>query len=170
VVAMVGVFIDTFVVLTMTALVVVTTLYTGDGVLAGGAADGVSKTNMAQIAFGSLFGSSLGSAFIAVSLLFFAFSTILSWNLFAKINVEYLMGKAAVKVFSILAICFVFMGSCLSNNLVWELTDMFNNLMVIPNSLALFALSGVVVGHTNTAKSQEPEEEDNRQYIVQAEN
>ncbi|HCP94960.1 MAG TPA: alanine glycine permease, partial [Anaerovibrio sp.] len=161
------VFIDTFVVLTMTALVVITTLYTGDGVLANGAAEGISKTNMAQIAFSSLFGSSLGSAFIAVSLLFFAFSTILSWNLFAKINVEYLMGKSAVKVFSVIAICFVFMGSCLSNNLVWELTDMFNNLMVIPNSLALFALSSVVVGHVDTSNL---EENDANEYIVQTEN
>ena len=149
VVAMVGVFIDTFVVLTMTALVVITTLYTGDGVLAHGAVDGVSKTNMAQLAFGSLFGSSIGSAFIAISLLFFAFSTILSWNLFAKINVEYLFGKSAVKVFSLIAIVFVFMGSCLSNDLVWELTDMFNNLMVIPNAMALFALSSIVVNNVN---------------------
>ena len=149
VVAMIGVFIDTFVVLTMTALVVITTLYTGDGVLAHGAVDGVSKTNMAQLAFGSLFGSSIGSAFIAISLLFFAFSTILSWNLFAKINVEYLFGKSAVKVFSLIAIVFVFMGSCLSNDLVWELTDMFNNLMVIPNAMALFALSSIVVNNVN---------------------
>ncbi len=149
VVAMVGVFIDTFVVLTMTALVVITTLYTGYGVLAHSAVDGVSKTNMAQLAFGSLFGSSIGSAFIAISLLFFAFSTILSWNLFAKINVEYLFGKSAVKVFSLIAIVFVFMGSCLSNDLVWELTDMFNNLMVIPNAMALFALSSIVVNNVN---------------------
>ncbi|MCR5175619.1 MAG: sodium:alanine symporter family protein [Anaerovibrio sp.] len=149
VVAMVGVFVDTFVVLTMTALVVITTLYTGDGILAHGAVEGVSKTNMAQLAFGSLFGAGIGSAFIAVSLLFFAFSTILSWNLFAKINVEYLFGKAAVKVFSLIAIIFVFLGSCLSNDLVWELTDMFNNLMVIPNALALFALSGIVVNNVN---------------------
>lgn len=170
VVAMVGVFIDTFVVLTMTALVVITTLYTGDGILAHGAAEGVSKTNMAQLAFGSLFGGSLGSIFIAVSLLFFAFSTILSWNLFAKINVEYLMGKSAVKLFSLIAIVFVFLGSCLSNNLVWELTDMFNNLMVIPNSLALFALSSVVVGHTDEARRLVDEADEENQYIVQAEN
>ena len=170
VVAMVGVFIDTFVVLTMTALVVITTLYTGDGILAHGAAEGVSKTNMAQLAFGSLFGGSLGSIFIAVSLLFFAFSTILSWNLFAKINVEYLMGKSAVKLFSLIAIVFVFLGSCLSNNLVWELTDMFNNLMVIPNSLALFALSSVVVGHTDEARRLVDEADEENQYIIQAEN
>lgn len=145
VIAMVGVFIDTFVVLTLTALVVISGLYTDGGVLASGAAEGVSKTNMAQLAFTTVFGHGVASVFVAVSLLFFAFSTILSWNLFAKINVTYLFGVKAAKVFSCMAVVFVFLGSCLSNDLVWELADMFNNLMVIPNALALFALSAVVV-------------------------
>ncbi len=146
VVAMIGVFIDTFVVLTMTALVVISVLYAGDGVLSSGAAAGVSKADMAQLAFSSVFGSSIGSIFVAVCLLFFAFSTILGWNLFGKINVIYLFGQKAVPVYSVIAIIFIFLGSCLSNDLVWELTDMFNNLMVIPNVIALIALSGLVSG------------------------
>ena len=145
VVAMIGVFLDTFVVLTMTALVVVTTLYAGDGVLASGAAEGVSKANMVQLAYSSVVGSGLGNAFVAICLLFFAFSTILSWNFFGKVNVEYLFGKKGVIVYSVIAIVFIFLGSCLSNDLVWELADMFNQLMVIPNSIALFALSGLVI-------------------------
>ena len=152
VVAMIGVFIDTFVVLTMTALVVISTLYAGNGVLASGAADGVSKTNMAQLAFSLIMGSSFGSKFVAICLLFFAFSTILGWNLFGKINVEYLFGKKAVPVYSVLAIVFIFLGSCLSNDLVWELTDMFNNLMVIPNAIALFALYKIVAAAAKGAK------------------
>ncbi len=145
VVAMIGVFVDTFVVVTMTALVVISVLYTGDGLLAQGLYDGVDKTNMAQIAFGSLFGESFGNMFVAICLLFFAFSTIISWNLFAKINIEYLFGKKATKIFSSIALVFIFMGSILSNDLVWELADMFNQLMVLPNAIALFALSGAVV-------------------------
>ena len=145
VVAMIGVFLDTFVVLTMTALVVVSTLYAGDGILASGAAEGVSKSNMAQLAFSSVFGNTAGSMFVAICLFFFAFSTILSWNFFGKVNVEYLFGKKAVIVYSAIAIVFIFLGSILSNDLVWELTDMFNQLMVLPNSIALFALSGMVV-------------------------
>ena len=144
-VAMIGVFIDTFVVLTMTALVVITTLYAGDGILASGAAEGVAKTNMAQLAFGSVFGEKLGSIFVAICLLFFAFSTILSWNLFGRINVNYLFGKKAGLLYSVIAIAFVFLGSCLSNDLVWELTDMFNQLMVLPNVMALIPLGGLVV-------------------------
>ncbi len=145
VVAMIGVFIDTFVVLTMTALVVVTTLYAGNGVLASGAAEGVSKANMVQLAYSSIVGNTVGNAFVAICLFFFAFSTILGWNFFGKVNVEYLFGKKGVAVYSVIAIVFIFLGSCLSNDLVWELADMFNQLMVIPNSIALFALSGIVV-------------------------
>ena len=146
VVAMVSVFIDTFVVLTMTALVVISTLYAGDGILSSGTAEGVSKTNMAQLAFGAIFGEGLGGAFVAVCLFFFAFSTIVSWNLFGKLNVEYLFGKKAVLPYTIIAIVFMFLGSILSNTLVWELTDMFNQLMVVPNVIALLALGGMVVG------------------------
>ncbi len=147
VVAMIAVFIDTFVVVTMTALVVISCLYVGDGALAvdaTGATAGLDKTNMAQVAFGSLFGQSGGAIFVAVCLFFFAFSTILSWNLFAKINVEYLFGKKALPIFTIIALVFIFLGSLLSNDLVWELADMFNQLMVIPNVIALFALTGAV--------------------------
>ena len=157
VVAMIGVFIDTFVVLTMTALVVITCLYTGDGVLAGltgeaytaatsGAAAVVSKTNAMQLAAGSVFGTGIGSIFVAVCLLFFAFSTILSWNFFGKVNVEFLSNKSkvAVVIYSVAAIGFIFLGTLLKNDLVWELTDFFNYLMVLPNAIALIALSSVV--------------------------
>ena len=150
VVAMVGVFMDTFIVLTMTALIVISTLYAGDGILASGAADGVEKTNMAQLAFSMIFGGTAGSAFVAVCLLFFAFSTIISWNLFGKINVVYLFGKKAALPYSVIAIAFMFLGAILSNTLVWELTDMFNQLMVVPNVIALLALSGLVAAEANT--------------------
>ena len=145
VIAMAGVFIDTFVVLTMTALVVISTLYAGDGILASGSADGVTKANMAQLAFGSVFGEKGGNIFVAICLLFFSFSTIIGWNLFGKTNMLYLFGKKSEKIYAAIAVVFVFLGSCLSNDLVWELTDMFNQLMVIPNVLALAVLSGFVV-------------------------
>ena len=152
VVAMIGVFIDTFIVLTMTALVVISTLYAGDGILASGASDGVAKTNMAQLAFSVVFGEKLGSAFVAICLLFFAFSTIISWNLFGRINVNYLFGKKANLAYSIIAIVFIFLGSCLSNDLVWELTDMFNQLMVLPNVIAIVPLAGLVVAASRSSK------------------
>lgn len=152
--AMIGVFIDTFLVLTMTAFVVISTLYAGNGILSGGAAEGISKTNMAQLAFSSIFGNTLGNAFVAICLLFFAFSTIVGWNLFGRINVHYLFGKKADKLYSVIAVIFIFLGSLLSNDLVWELTDTFNQLMVIPNVMALIALSGMVVSEIKTHSSK----------------
>ena len=153
VVAMIGVFIDTFVVLTLNALVIISTLYTADGPLASGYVGDVTgvlgKANLAQTAFGVVFGESAGNMFVAVCLFFFAFSTILSWNLFGKINVSYLFGKKSTVVYTVLALVFIFLGTMMSNDLVWELSDMFNNLMVIPNVIALFALTNLVVKHAD---------------------
>ena len=149
VVAMIGVFIDTFVVLTLNALVIISTLYTEGGPLAAGYTGAVTETlgkaNLAQTAFGVVFGESLGAKFVAVCLFFFAFSTILSWNLFGKINVNYLFGKKSTVVYALIALVFIFLGTLASNDLVWELSDMFNNLMVIPNAIGLFALTRLVV-------------------------
>lgn len=155
VVAMIGVFLDTFVVLTMTALVVITCTYTAGAPLAGAdgasyasmiATAGIDKTNVAQLSFGSVFGTWLGNAYVAVCLMFFAFTTIISWNLFGKINFNYLFGKKSTILYSIIAILFVFMGSVVQENeLVWLTQDTFNQFMVLPNVIALAALSKTVV-------------------------
>ncbi len=202
VVAMIGVFIDTLVVVTMTALVVISTLYVGDGALAkayedagkydtviefvmaeGDAIDdtltledgklvdaqgsivlsdedmsdpsalaaaiGLDNGNMAQVAFSQFFTTNGGNIFVAICLLFFAFSTILSWNLFAKLNWEYLFGKKTILVFACICTFFVFLGAVLKIDLVWELQDMFNQLMVLPNAIALFALTGSILAIAN---------------------
>ncbi|MBR5219808.1 MAG: sodium:alanine symporter family protein, partial [Clostridia bacterium] len=156
VVAMIGVFIDTFVVLTMTALVTITCLYAGENpaITVDGAIDGLTKANMMQQAMSEVFGGTLGPIAVAVCLLFFAFTTIISWNFFGKQNVLFLFGKTekskkiSVIVYSVLAVIFIFLGTVAENDLVWELTDVFNNLMVIPNVIALAALSGIVVKAT----------------------
>ena len=152
IVAMIGVFIDTFIVLTLNALVIISTLYTEDGPLfscgAAAASETITKANLAQTAFGIVMGKNIGAAFVAICLFFFAFSTILSWNMFGKINVIYLFGekhaKLSTTIYTLIALVFIFLGTLASNDLVWELTDAFNYLMVIPNALALFALTGLV--------------------------
>ena len=153
-VAIIGVFIDMFVILTLNALVIISTLYAGNGPLSGCGAAALSstfnKTNLAQCAFGTVFGYKAGSMFVAVCLFFFAFSTILSWNLFGKINIVYLFGKKSANVYTLLALIFIFLGTTMSNDLVWELSDMFNQLMVIPNAIALLALTSHVVRHSHT--------------------
>ena len=155
VVAMIGVFIDTFVVLTMTALVVISSLYTEGGVLAGLSGENyiqaiqngiVTKANAMQTALSMSLGV-FGNVFVAICLFFFAFSTIIGWNFFGKLNVQYLCGKykkKGVVIYSVIAVVFLFLGSILQNDLVWELTDFFNYLMVIPNVIALVALVGMV--------------------------
>ena len=162
-VAMIGVFIDTFVVLTITALTVVITLYTKGGILhEGNIPEAINKTNLAQTAFGTLLGEAGGNIFIAIALFFFAFSTVLGWNMFGKINVCYLFGKnektekIAVIVYNVISLAFIFLGTLASNDLVWELSDMFNQLMVIPNVIGLIACGGLVVSltHFNKKKDQ----------------
>lgn len=153
VVAMVGVFIDTFVVLTLNALVIISTLYTSDGILASGVIpEGIGKANLAQTAFGTVFGEQLGAMFVAICLFFFAFSTILGWNLFGKINVIWMFGNKGKVVYTVITLIFIFLGTLTSSDLVWELSDMFNQLMVIPNVIALFALTGMVVASVKSVK------------------
>ena len=224
VVAMIGVFIDTFVVLTITSLVVISTLYAShltplkadysqisdddikatlvkleedgydipntDEELAAFKADGedgynlgdengnltnkvltalkddgkytgevYGKTDMMQTSVGAVFKNrTVGNILIAVCLAFFAFTTIIGWNFFGRQNVEYLFGKrkrVATIIYSVIAIAFVFIGCVVkSNDLVWGLTDMFNNLMVIPNVLALALLSKFVVDEVKAAKAR----------------
>ena len=152
--AMVGVFIDTFIVLTLTALVIISTLYAGNGQMLNGNPNGLDKSNALANGIGAIFangdvGLQIGSIFIALCLTFFAFSTIISWNMFGKINFTYLFGKKYTLIYSILSLTFILLGSFLKNDLVWELTDFFNYLMVLPNALALIALSNLVKDEIN---------------------
>lgn len=139
VVAMVCVFIDTFVVLTITALVMITSGALNVGDMAANPA----AENMAQVAFSTVFGS-FGNFYVAICLLFFAFSTIIGWYFFGEQNVKYLFGVKAVKVYACIAVVCVALGAVLEAPLVWNLSDLFNALMVFPNLLALLALSGLV--------------------------
>ena len=131
--AMISVFIDTFIILNLTVFSILTT-----GVLDSGK----EGTALTQAAFTKGFGN-FGDIFVAVCLLFFAFSTILGWHFFGEVNVKYLFGEKAAKFYSILVIGFVIVGSTLKVQLVWSLSDFFNGLMVIPNAIALWALSGL---------------------------
>ena len=89
--------------------------------------------------------------------MFFAFSSIICWNLFGKVNTVYLFGKKyklAVLIYTLISLFFIMLGTIVSSDFVWELTDMFNNLMVIPNIIALFALTGLVVSTMKTANDE----------------
>lgn len=134
-VAMIGVFIDTFIVLTMTALVIITTRSIPTGL------DGAA---LSQYAFSTLYGKG-GEIFIAICMFFFAFSTIVGWYFFGQANIKYLFGAKAVPIYSVLVCICVMLGSLAEVKLVWNMADCFNSMMVIPNIIGLFALSGMVM-------------------------
>lgn len=135
-VAMMGVFIDTFVILNLTALVIITTRsVTPDGSLIG--------TALTQAGFSSVFGK-FGEIFIAICMFFFAFSTIIGWYFFGEANIKYLFGAKAVKVYAILVCVCIVLGTFGKVQLIWDMSDCFNGLMVIPNLIGLLGLSKVV--------------------------
>lgn len=148
IIAMIGVFIDTFVILTLTALVILST---------GALSTGETGSALAQAAFNSSYGS-FGNVFIAICMLFFAFTTIIGWYYFGEVNVRHLFGKKAVRGYGLLVVIFVLIGSTLKVDLVWNMSDMFNGLMVIPNLIAILAAVGIVKKlsreHENMGKNQ----------------
>lgn len=129
IVAMITVFIDTFVVLTGTALVIITSnVSEGEGIV------------LTQNAFIKSLGS-YGDVFIAICLFFFAFSTIIGWYFFGEANVRYLFkSKYSINIYRAIVMIMIIIGSTLKVGLIWEIADMFNGMMVLPNLIALLAL------------------------------
>ncbi|WP_314117411.1 sodium:alanine symporter family protein [Peptostreptococcus stomatis] len=133
-VAIVGVFIDTFIVLNVSSLVIIAT---------GANLSGETGIAVTQKAFETGFGG-FGLVFVAIALLFFAFSTIIGWYFFAEANIKYLFGEKGLTPYRIIVLAFIVLGTCLRVDLVWELADMFNGIMVIPNVIGLIGLSKLV--------------------------
>ena len=135
------VFADTLVVCTLTALVVLTSglvdLNTG-AVLSPSAGSALVGE-----AFGTVFGRG-GPMFIAVSILLFAYSTVLGWSHYGTKAFEYLFGTGATVIYKIFFVCLIYVGATMSLDLAWELSDTFNGLMMIPNLIGVLALSGTV--------------------------
>ena len=146
VVAMIGVFFDTFVVVTLTALVILTSDILQTKIYPLESASLIPEmlkgVGLPQEAFRMGFGF-FGVVFVAVCLFFFAFTTIVGWYFFGEQNIKYLFGVKAAKVYAVFVVGFVLLGSALKVDLVWSLADTFNGLMVIPNLLGLLALGGV---------------------------
>ena len=122
-VAILGVFVDTFVVLTLTGLVLITS---------GLIPQGMTGTALTQAAFSQAFGG-FGPIFIAVCMFFFAFSTIIGWYFFGQSNFKALFGEKLLPVYSIIVVAFILVGSTLKVDLVWALADLFNGMMAVPN-------------------------------------
>lgn len=134
-VALVGVTIDTLIICTLTALIILTS---------GALETGTNGAVLTQTAFDITMGQA-GKVFLAVSLFFFALSTIIGWSFFAESNVRYLFGEKGVKPFKALVVIFVVVGANLEVDLVWQMADTLNGMMVFPNLIAILILSPQVV-------------------------
>jgi AGCS family alanine or glycine:cation symporter len=104
-----------------------------------------------QLAFHSSFGAA-GDYFIAIALFFFAFTTIVGWYFFAAQNVRYLVGERMVWPYRFVVLAVILIASVAHVNLVWELADMFNFFLVIPNVIALLCLAPKVVKETESMR------------------
>ena len=136
------VFFDTFVVCTMTAIVV---LSTGFIDLATGApAIGVNGDTLVSEAFGKYFGAP-GTWFVAIAMLFFAFTTVLGWSQYGSKAVEYLFGSTGVKIYKFIFVAMMVSGAIMEGGLAWDLSDTFNGLMMIPNLIGVLALFPLVL-------------------------
>lgn len=143
-VSMTGTFIDTIVICTLTGLsIVLTGAWQVEGL------EGVQVTTYA-FQNGLPFPAEVSSFILMLCLVFFAFTTILGWDYYSERCLEYLSGgnMKHVKVYRWIYILAVFIGPYMTVSAVWTIADIFNGLMAIPNMIALFALSGVVVKET----------------------
>ena len=136
------VFFDTFVVCTMTAVVV---LSTGSVNLSTGApVAGVNGDTLVSTAFGKYFGEP-GTWFVAIAMLFFAFTTVLGWSQYGSKAVEYLFGMRGVKIYKFIFVAMMVSGAVMEGGLAWDLSDTFNGLMMIPNLIGVLALFPLVL-------------------------
>ena len=137
------VFADTMVVCTLTALVVLTSgLYNLDtGVLA----EGVTDATLVASAFNTVFSfGNIGSRFVAIAILLFAFTTVLGWTHYGTKAWEYLFGVKSTVVYKVIHLVMVLFGALLTSSLAWDISDTFNGLMMIPNLIGVIVLSGLV--------------------------
>lgn len=136
------VFIDTFVVCTMTAVVV---LSSGSINLETGIVNkGVDDATLVANSFGNSFGI-IGNIFIAVSILLFAFTTVLGWSHYGCKAFEYLFGEKATKFYRVFFVLMIVSGSLMTSSIAWDISDTFNGMMMIPNLIGVVSLSPMVI-------------------------
>jgi AGCS family alanine or glycine:cation symporter len=147
-VSMTGTFIDTIIVCSITGLALITT---------GVWKTGKSGVEATTLAFQSVFGSA-GSIILAISIILFAYSTILGWAYYGEKFIEYLFGKNAIRYYKTIFIGMIAVGCALKLGIVWTFSDIANGLMAIPNLIGLVGLSGVVVTETQRFLASEPKQ------------
>jgi AGCS family alanine or glycine:cation symporter len=139
-IAMLGTFIDTIVMCTLTGLVLIVT---------NAWQSGEQGASMSALAFSTTLGAP-GGHIVAVGLAVFAFTTIIGWSYYGERCAAYLFGTTIIPVYRIFWIAAIVLGAIFKLNIVWAFADLFNGLMAIPNLIALVLLSPVVFSETRT--------------------
>ena len=136
------VFADTFVVCTMTALVV---LSSGKiDLKTGGVAEGTNDATLVADAFGNVFGQ-FGNIFVSIAILLFAFTTVVGWSHYGSKSFEYLFGVKAAKGYKVFFVLMIISGAVMTSSLAWDISDTFNGLMMVPNLIGVIALLPMVM-------------------------
>ena len=135
-VAIMSVFIDTFIILNITALIILTS---------GSYASGGEGITLTQVAFTDVFGP-VGGLVISICIFFFSFSTIIAAFYYGEANVRKLFGNKAMPIYTVLIAVFAVLGSGFTVSLVWSICDVFNGFMVFLNILGLWGVSNVIIG------------------------
>ncbi len=138
-VSMTQTFIDTIVVCTFTGVVIISS---------GVWSSGITGASLSATAFDTVFTNNFGSKIIAISLAFFAYSTILGWSYYGEKAFQFLFKEGAISIYRTIFTAFVFIGAVVKLDLVWTFSDIMNGLMAFPNLIALIGLSKVVVSET----------------------
>lgn len=144
IVSMTGVFWDTVVMCAITGITVISSMLKNPA-----AFQGIADDRLCFAAFSFLPG---GEWILTISLVLFAFATIIGWSYYGECAAEYLFGEKWVYLYQLCFILMIYLGAVLSLEAVWGLADLFNSLMAIPNILSLFLLRKVIVGETNEGR------------------
>ncbi|HEM4030220.1 TPA: sodium:alanine symporter family protein [Streptococcus suis] len=138
-ISMTGTFIDTIIICTLTGL---TILVTGQW-----SVEGLEGAPLTQAAFATVFGNA-GSIALTISLVLFAFTTILGWSYYGERCIEFLFGTKSILPYRLVFVTMVALGGFLKLDLIWTIADIVNGLMALPNLIALLALSPVIIKET----------------------
>ena len=149
-VAMLEPFIDTIVICSMTALVIISTGVWNNGQTSSPLTVTAFKTGLKAAPM-------IGEYIVTFGLVFFAFSTLVSWSYYGDRSAQYLLGQKAVNVYRWVYVCLIPVGAAMKIDLVWNISDIFNALMAFPNLIGILGLSGVVLAMTNDYFKRKPE-------------
>ncbi|MCK4025239.1 alanine/glycine:cation symporter family protein [Streptococcus iners] len=138
-ISMTGTFIDTLIICTLTGL---TILVTGQWSI-----EGLAGAPLTQAAFASVFGQP-GALALTISLVLFAYTTILGWSYYGERCIEFLFGTKSILPYRLVFVTMVALGGFLKLDLIWTIADIVNGLMALPNLIALLALSPVIIKET----------------------